>query len=273
MSLAYFPMYPDDFEADTAHLTLAEDGAYNRLLRLCWRTPGCSVPADRQWIYRRLRAATDEDKAVVDAVIDEFFVLVEGRLSNARLRKEWLAAKAAHERRKNAGSKGGKNKSLKTNETPSSNAVAKPKQPEPEPEPEPSISRARATAADADRGSSSSPTDRERLLSAMGADPRSGTMGPNGRVLGRQRDMAEAERWSADLQLSTERQCAVIREVMARQGPHFVPNSFRYFSPAMAEVAKGRSRRQGQEPQSDDLSAKMERWRKIAAKYDETGTG
>ena len=85
--------------------------------------------------------------------------------------------------------------------------------------------------------------------------------------------MAEAERWSADLQLSTERQCAVIREVMARQGPHFVPNSFRYFSPAMAEVAKGRSQRQGQQPQSEDLSAKMERWRKIAAKYDETGTG
>jgi uncharacterized protein YdaU (DUF1376 family) len=31
MSLPYFPMYPTDFEAKTSHLTLAEDGAYNRL--------------------------------------------------------------------------------------------------------------------------------------------------------------------------------------------------------------------------------------------------
>jgi uncharacterized protein YdaU (DUF1376 family) len=135
MSLAYFPLYPDDFEADTAHLTLAEDGAYNRLLRLCWRSPGCNIPADRGWVYRRLRALSDDDKAVIDTILDEFFTVADGRLSNARLTKEWLAANEAHERRKNAGKKGGKAKSLKTIETMSSNAIAKPKQPEPEPEP------------------------------------------------------------------------------------------------------------------------------------------
>jgi uncharacterized protein YdaU (DUF1376 family) len=53
MSLPYFPMYPSDFEAKTSHLTLLEDGAYNRLLRLCWMTPGCSIPADEAWIMRR----------------------------------------------------------------------------------------------------------------------------------------------------------------------------------------------------------------------------
>ena len=135
MSLAYFPLFPDDFEADTAHLTLAEDGAYNRLLRLCWRTPGCSIPADRTWVYRRMRAASEADQAVVETVISEFFKEAAGRLSNARLSKEWLAANEAHQRRKSAGSKGGKSKALKTNETASSNATAKPKQPEPEPEP------------------------------------------------------------------------------------------------------------------------------------------
>ena len=135
MSLAYFPMYPDDYEADTAHLTLAEDGAYNRLLRLCWRTPGCSIPADRAWIYRRMRAHTEADQAVIETVLDEFFDLREGRLSNARLMKEWLAGNEAHARRVKAGSKGGKTKALKTNKTEASNAVAKPKQPEPEPEP------------------------------------------------------------------------------------------------------------------------------------------
>ena len=33
MALPYFPYYVDDYEADTAHLTIAEDGAYIRLLR------------------------------------------------------------------------------------------------------------------------------------------------------------------------------------------------------------------------------------------------
>jgi uncharacterized protein YdaU (DUF1376 family) len=136
MSLAYFPLYPDDFEADTAHLTLAEDGAYNRLLRLCWRTPGCSLPADRTWIHRRMRAHTEADKAVVDTVLDEFFALRDGRVSNARLAKEWRIANESHKRRVEAGAKGGKAKALKDSDSAPSNAEAKPKQPEPEPEPE-----------------------------------------------------------------------------------------------------------------------------------------
>jgi uncharacterized protein YdaU (DUF1376 family) len=142
MSLAYFPLYPDDFEADTAHLTLCEDGAFNRLLRLCWRTPGCSVPSDRAWVYRRLRANTEADQTVVETVIAEFFVTENGRLSNARLTKEWLAANEAHKRRKSAGAKGGKAKALKTNETEPSNATTKLKQPEPEPEPLDTIAKA-----------------------------------------------------------------------------------------------------------------------------------
>ena len=135
MSLPYFPMYPSDFEAKTSHLTIAEDGAYNRLLRICWMTPGCSMPADETWIMRRARAHSEDEQAAVRAVLDEFFTIEKGRYSNARLRKEWLAANDAHEKRRNAGSKGGKAKALKTNESASSNAVAKPKQPEPEPEP------------------------------------------------------------------------------------------------------------------------------------------
>jgi len=128
MSLPYFPLYPDDFEADTAHLTLAEDGAYNRLLRLCWRTPGCSLPSDREWVYRRMRARTDEEKAVVDIVLDEFFEAKNGRLSNARIAREYEQASEANKRRKNAGSKGGKAKALKTKETEPSNAQAMLKQ-------------------------------------------------------------------------------------------------------------------------------------------------
>lgn len=136
MSLPYFPMFPSDFEAKTSHLTLAEDGAYNRLLRICWMTPGCTIPADESWIMRRVRAHSDEEKAAVRAILSEFFTEANGRFSNARLLRVWTEANEAHEKRKNAGAKGGKAKALKTNDSDSSNAKAKPKQPEPEPEPD-----------------------------------------------------------------------------------------------------------------------------------------
>jgi uncharacterized protein YdaU (DUF1376 family) len=134
MSLPYFPMYPTDFEAKTSHLSIAEDGAYNRLLRICWMTPGCTMPADEAWIMRRARAVTEADQEAVRAILAEFFTIENGRYSNARLTREWNAANEAHERRKNAGAKGGAAKGAKTKEKVSSKATAMPKQPEPEPE-------------------------------------------------------------------------------------------------------------------------------------------
>jgi len=134
VSLPYFPMYPTDFEAKTSHLTLAEDGAYNRLLRICWMTPGCSIPNDDAWIMRRLRVDQDTFDGVVKVVIDEFFDSEKGRLSNPKLTRIFIETNEAHQKRVSAGSKGGKAKSLNVKKTRSSNAVAKPKQPEPEPE-------------------------------------------------------------------------------------------------------------------------------------------
>lgn len=136
MSLPYFPMYPTDFEADTSHLTMAEDGAYNRLLRLMWMTPGCSLPDDDEWIMRRMRCQSDADRAVVATVLAEFFTRKGGRIINPRLAREFAKSDVAHKRRVSAGSKGGKAKALQTKENAPSNATAMPKQPEPEPEPD-----------------------------------------------------------------------------------------------------------------------------------------
>lgn len=135
MSLPYFPMFPTDFEAKTSHLTLAEDGAYNRLLRLMWMTPGCTLPADDAWIMRRMRVDQVTYDEVVKVVIDEFFTVENGRLSNAKLGRIFTETNEAHKKRVSAGSKGGKAKALKTNNSMSSNAKAMLKQPEPEPEP------------------------------------------------------------------------------------------------------------------------------------------
>ena len=136
MSLPYFPMYPTDFEAKTSHLTLAEDGAYNRLLRLMWMTPGCTLPADDAWLIRRLRVDAQTFDEVVRVVLHEFFTVKNGRLSNAKLSRIFAETSVAHQKRVSAGSKGGKAKALKTLDSGSSNDKAMPKQPEPEPEPE-----------------------------------------------------------------------------------------------------------------------------------------
>lgn len=134
MGLPYFPMYPTDFEAKTSHLTLEEDGAYNRLLRLMWMTPGCSLPDDDAWIMRRMRVDADTFERVVRVVIDEFCERENGRLSNAKLSRVFSASNEAHKKRVSAGAKGGKSKALKTNDSAASNAKAMLKQPEPKPE-------------------------------------------------------------------------------------------------------------------------------------------
>jgi uncharacterized protein YdaU (DUF1376 family) len=136
VSLAYFPFYPSRFEAKTAHLTLEEDGCYNRLLRLCWLTPGCSLPDDRAWLMRRLRVDAETYDRVVAVVVAEFFKRRRGRIYSPRLSAIFEETSAAHNRRVKAGQKGGRpRKSLENNETGQSNAKAMPKQPEPEPEP------------------------------------------------------------------------------------------------------------------------------------------
>ena len=142
MSLPFIPLYVDDYEAATAHLTIEEDGAYNRLLRLCWRTPGCSVPDDPKWIMRKMRVSADDYYRVVEPLIDEFFTRGMGRVFQARLQAEFDKATASHEAKSAAGKKGNevrwqKNKPLKNNKTGNRNANAMGSQPEPYPEPEP----------------------------------------------------------------------------------------------------------------------------------------
>lgn len=128
MSLAYFPMYPSDFDADTGHLSMAEDGAYNRLLRLSWRCPDAKMPDDLEWIFRKSRAVTDEDKALIAAIIAEFFTRKGGKVFSARLHKEWVQANKAHEKRVSAGKNGGRAKAMKNKENAPSNAKAMPEQ-------------------------------------------------------------------------------------------------------------------------------------------------
>lgn len=229
MSLPYFPMFPSDFEAKTSHLTLEEDGAYNRLLRICWMTPGCSLPDDHAWIARRMRVDQETFARAVKPVLDEFFQREKGRVFQPKLRKIFEETAEAHERRVEAGKKGGrKPKSLKNNDTDESNAKPLPKQPEPEPEPEPKVIGGGGSAGARDPAKPISFKD--RILLTIGVDPSE----PRG--LGSDADMLEARRWCADLKLTPAEVLAVIAETMGRKidGP---PNRFSYFTAPMQRFA------------------------------------
>lgn len=140
MTHPYIPLYIDDYEAATAHLTAEEDGVYNRLLRLCWRTPGCSIPNDPAWIARKIRLSAEDFDRVAKPVIEEFFKVQRGRLVQKRLKDEYDDISRKKTARKKAGSSGGRQKALNAKENLSSTASDLPAHtrafPEPEPEPE-----------------------------------------------------------------------------------------------------------------------------------------
>jgi uncharacterized protein YdaU (DUF1376 family) len=132
-SLPYLPLFVDDFEADTAHLSFVEDGIYNRILRLCWRSPKCRLPNDQDWVARKIRVVTEEERQAMAAVISEFFTARRGYIFSKRLSAEFERISASVERRKQAGKSGGLAKSMKTKGSGSSNARPMLKHPEPEP--------------------------------------------------------------------------------------------------------------------------------------------
>ena len=115
--LPSMPLFVDDYEAATAHLTLEEDGAYMRLLRLCWRSPGCSLPDDLDWICRRLRVHEEQTKKLVANLIAEFFFARSGRIYQKRLKKEFDYVTRISEARRKAGKRGARAKQLKNQET------------------------------------------------------------------------------------------------------------------------------------------------------------
>lgn len=71
----YYERHLGDYARDTAHLSMLEHGAYGLLLDRYYATES-GIPADQA--HRVARARTKEEKAAVDAVLAEFFVLEAG---------------------------------------------------------------------------------------------------------------------------------------------------------------------------------------------------
>lgn len=121
--IPYMPFYVDDYEAATAHFTLEEDGIFNRILRLSWRTPGCSLPNDPEWIALHMRMPGEYEEKI-EPILEDYFQLKRGRWSQKKQRAIYNETHAKIQAKKRAGSLGGFAKSLNSKEKMSSKALA-----------------------------------------------------------------------------------------------------------------------------------------------------
>ncbi len=123
--LPYMEFYVDDYDAATMHLSPEEDGIYFRLLRLAWRTPGCSLPDDAKWIERKMRLAGCFEHDI-KPILQEFFKLRRGRWSQKKQRAIYCKAKANIRGKTKRARAGGVAKSLKYNDSEAAKQGAKP---------------------------------------------------------------------------------------------------------------------------------------------------
>jgi uncharacterized protein YdaU (DUF1376 family) len=105
MRLNYYERHIGDYVRDTAHLTMLEHGAYTLLMDRYYATEA-GIPADQA--HRLARARTREEKSAVDAVLQEFFTLVDGVWTKNRIQEEITKAQAKINAAKENGRKGGR---------------------------------------------------------------------------------------------------------------------------------------------------------------------
>lgn len=113
----YWERHIGDYARDTAHLSMLEHGAYTLLLDRYYATES-PIPADQ--VHRLARARSRDERAAVDAVLDEFFVMIDGEWHHNRADREIERAAARINAAKENGTKGGRpRKARETQEKPS----------------------------------------------------------------------------------------------------------------------------------------------------------
>jgi uncharacterized protein YdaU (DUF1376 family) len=103
----YYERHLGDYAKDTAHLSMLEHGAYSLLLDRYYGTEK-GIPKDQA--HRVARARSKEEKQAVDAVLDEFFTLIDGVWINQRAEEEITKAQSKIKAAQENGKRGGRPK-------------------------------------------------------------------------------------------------------------------------------------------------------------------
>lgn len=86
----YVRWHIGDYEAATAHLSATEDGLYFRMLRAYYRNEQ-PLPPDVAKVCRLVRASTKQERAMVEALLGEFFTHADDGFHHNRCDAEILA--------------------------------------------------------------------------------------------------------------------------------------------------------------------------------------
>lgn len=121
--MIYYKHYIGDFNRHTGHLSVAQDGAYRRLMDHYYSTE-CALPADKNSLYRICGAMEKYERAAVDFVCQQFFSECDGKLFHERVEEEIAIAQKKIEKLRANASAGGKQSGETRKEKAKANAEA-----------------------------------------------------------------------------------------------------------------------------------------------------
>lgn len=110
-SVNFYKRFMGDMQSKTGHLSLAEFGAYDRLLDHYYSTEQ-ALPGNLQDCFRIARAMSKDEKRSVEQVLREFFTLEDGLYRQRRADEMISEAQPKIAAAKTNGAKGGRPKSL-----------------------------------------------------------------------------------------------------------------------------------------------------------------
>lgn len=133
-----YDRYPGDWMRDTLDLSMAEDGAYNRLVDWYYAN---EKPIPNEARFRVSRASKTSEKRCTDRILQRYFVLTENGWVHSRCEKDIAKAKPRISAARRNGGLGGRPPKAKPSGKPSGlsseNPVGNPEAKLPPPSPEP----------------------------------------------------------------------------------------------------------------------------------------
>jgi len=124
MTNVWYAHYPGDYGRDTAHLSLAQHGAYRLLLDHYYST-GAPLPSDVRAVQRICRAFEQSEIEAVAYILAHFFDLRTDGYHNARADAELARQAEIRERLSTSGRRGAKKRWAGDSGT-NGSAIAKP---------------------------------------------------------------------------------------------------------------------------------------------------
>lgn len=101
----YFDLHISDYQRKTAHLSLAEHGAYFLMLQATYASER-PLSTDKKVLYRLLRAESKQEKAAIDSVVRQFWDTTPDGLINKRATEKiveyrtWVEQQRANAKRR-----------------------------------------------------------------------------------------------------------------------------------------------------------------------------